>query len=348
MTVKAQHSPQGLTVRGMVLRWGPLPPAAGPARTQWCVEQGLKSLMTSRKKYGVALRKVIAHLPNGVADLPPTYPLHELHAETAALDIGRRRVRSWFGLRNQLGNLDERMHSYGLRLFGTEWQAAEKAIREALQGAADSFNWLDDACQDLGKEQLVDVASFTGQPSNPRSVGTLVDLAHASVHTAGEMVGGIFGCRMIYDDGRWYDECIVALLHLRFGNSVGLHVRYECSVCKNDPGDCEHEPGLTYLVQAARSTSDECTICGKAECFTHQIGSAYEIVANSKFADPRLREVSLTPRPRDPLARISGRSVDDDDLRARLGRLPEPDEVVLDHACMYPCSGFSEMPDPQS
>lgn len=345
MTTRTVHSPQGLIIRGLVLRLGVMPPAAGPARTQWCVEQGLESLMNSRKSYGITLRKVIAHLPNGAADLPPTYPLHELHTEEVALKIGRTRVRSWFGLRNRLDELDESMRGCGRRLFGADWQAAEEAIRLALQSAADSFNWLDDACQDLGPEQLVDVGSFTGQSGSPHPIGTLVDQAHALVHTAGEMVGGLFGCRVTYRDGRWYDECIVALLHLRFGNSAGLRMRYECSVCKQDPGDCEHEPGLSYSAHAARTDEGKCTICGEADCSVHLPGSTYEVVASAKLADPRLREVSLTQRPRDPLARIAGRSVEDEDLRARLGRLPRPDEVVLDHACMYPCRGFTQMPD---
>jgi hypothetical protein len=342
------RSPQGLIIRGRALRWGVMPPAAGPARAHWCIEQGVTSLMKSRKNYGTALRKVIIHLPNGAADLPPIYPLHESHAEECALNIGRTRVKSWFGLRNRLDELDESVRSCGRRLLGPDWQAAEEACRLALESAADSFNWLDDARHDLGREQLIDVESFTGQSGKPRPLGALVDQAHTMVHTAGEMVGGLFGCRITYRDGRWYDECIVALLHLRFGNSAGLWVRYECSVCRQDPGDCVHEPGLTYSVHAARTDEGMCTICGETDCSAHLPEGTYEVVASASLAHPQLREISITPRPRDPLARIAGRSVEDEDLRTRLGRLPRPDEVVLDHACMYPCRGFTEMPDSQS
>ena len=76
----------------------------------------------------------------------------------------------------------------------------------------------------------------------------------------------------------------------------------------------------------------------------HEPGTAHEVIADVELADPVLREVTLTPRPRDPLCRISGRSVDDDSLLISLGRLPEPDEIVLDHSCMYPCTGFNDMP----
>jgi hypothetical protein len=339
----AAHS-QGLILGGYVLRVGPLPPAAGPARTQWCVEHGLTSLADSRRNYGIALREVIAHLPNGTADLPLTYPMHERHSKETALNIGRERVSSWFGLRNRLNNLDRSMRGRGLRLFGPEWQKGEKAGRASLQSAADSFNWLDDARHDLDQEALIDVTSFPGRSTKPRPLGALIDQAHATVHTTGELVGGLFGCRMAYRDGRWHDECIVDLLHLRFGNSVGMHVRYECSICRRDPGDCEHEPGLSYKVPAARTEDGACTICNVMECSSHQPGNTYDVLADAKLANPQLREVSLTPRPRDPLTRITSRSVEDEDLRIQLGRVPKPDEIVLDHACMYPCRGFSGMP----
>ena len=328
----------------MVLRFGKLPPAAGPARTQWCVEHGLRALAESRKSYGAALRQVISHLPNGPDDLPAGYPLHVLHSRESALKIGRSRVRWWFGLRNQLNILDEKLQTGGMQHFGGVWRAAEKAARSALQGAADSYNWLDDARHDLSLGQLVDVGSFIGRSATPRSLDDLIDLSHAAVHNVGEVVGGLFGCPMEYEDGRWYDKCIVALTHLRFGNSAGLWMRYECAVCRKDPGDCEHEPGISYPVQAVLTAGGSCSICGSAQCLVHQPGTTYEVVARAKLADPKLREVSLTPRPRDPLARISSRSVENRDLRAVLGRLPEPDEVVLDHGCMYPCQGFSEMP----
>jgi hypothetical protein len=285
----------------------------------------------------------LANLPSGF-DLPPTYPLHELHSEKVAIDIGCGRVESWFGLRRRLDALDKSMRQCNLMPNDVEWQAADKASRTALQSAADGFNWLDDARKDLDHDDIIDITSFTHQSTEPQTAGTLVDQAHTMVHSAGELVGGLFGCRITYDEDRWYDECIVSLLHLRFGNSAGLRVRYECTICREDPGDCEHEPGQTYAMSAARSGEDVCTVCDKADCLVHEPGVIYEKVADAKLADPYLREVTLTPRPRDPLCRITGRSVDNDYLRATFGRIPKSSEIVLDHTCMYPCTGFQDMP----
>ena len=323
--------PEGLIIGGRILRVGALPPAAGPARTQWCVDQGLSALTDSRKQHGTALRTVMLHLPNGPADLPSPYPLHELHPKSRALVIGRSRVASWFALRR--------------RLPGGGWESAEQPGRAGLQAAADAFNWLDDARQDLGEEALVDVASFIGRAAKPQSVGSLIETAHATVHASGELVGGLFGCRITYEEGRWTDRCIVDLLHLRFGNSPGMAVRHLCSVCGLDAGDCGHEMGEPYTVRAARIGDGQCTVCRENDCAVHQPGTDYQVIARETLADPRLREVSLTPRPRDPLARIASRSVEDERLQAQLGRLPHPDEMVLDHACMYPCTGFVHLPD---
>jgi len=343
MTIERTRPTEGLRLRSAILHVGVMPPAAGPARTEWCIERGLTSIKDARRNYGLALRKVLAQLPPGI-DLPSTYPLHELHSEKTAIAIGSGRVEFWFGLRQRLDALHESLRQRNAKLYGAEWQVADKASRSALQSAADGFNWFDDARQDLNLEQLIDISSFTGQPTSPQSVGALVDQAHALVHSVGELVGGLFGCRITFEEDCWYDECIVSLLHLRFGTSAGLRVRYECTVCWKDPGDCGHEPGQTYTVNAARSKEGVCTVCGEAECLAHEPGAMYKIVADAKLADPYIREVTLTPRPRDPLCRITSRSVDDDSLRARLGHIPTPDEVVLDHTCMYPCTGFRDMP----
>src|ERR1700740_1007244 len=99
-----------------------MPPAAGPARTEWVIERGLMSLREARRSYGSALRTVLAHLPHGL-DLPPAYPLHELHAEEAAIDIGRRRVEAWFSLRKALDTLDKSMRQHDTMLYGEEWEA---------------------------------------------------------------------------------------------------------------------------------------------------------------------------------------------------------------------------------
>jgi hypothetical protein len=347
MTAATHCAGQGLRIHGYALRWGELPPAAGPARISYCLQQGWEAFGKAQKHYGTAMRGVITRLPNGGHGLPPFYPLHELHDEETALAIGRQRVESWFALHKRIHARDRRMRKeIGVGFLGTQWDEVEKHSRAALGKAAEAFNWFDDARQDLGDETLIGIADSVDGSVDSRSVGSLVDASHALVHATGELVGGLFGCKMAYENGRWFDECIVALLHLRFGNSAGLNTRYECSVCHLDVGEgCGHEPGESYSVEATRTETGECTICDKQDCTIHIPGEVSEIVAQYQFADVDIREISLTPRPRDPLARITGRSVDDERFIRQMGRLPLEGELVLDHACMYPCRGFRDFPE---
>ena len=85
--------PSGRIVESLILRIGEMPPAAGPARAQWCVSQGLAALADARRNHGIALCAAMAHLPHGPSDLPRPYPLHSLHPEPLALVVGRARVR---------------------------------------------------------------------------------------------------------------------------------------------------------------------------------------------------------------------------------------------------------------
>src|SRR5450755_6444 len=342
--VLEQPDGQGLLIKGRVLNFGPLPPPAGPARTDWCVERGLAALSSAGRNYGACMLIIMVHLPSGPNSLPKPYMMENTHCEKKSLVIGRSRVQQWFGLRSRMDSLDKAMHSLGLKLYDSKWHEAEKLGRAALQSSTDAFNWLDDAQLDLGAERLIDVASYLTSMHEPRPMGELVDSSHALVHRAGEVVGGFFGCDMKYEKGRWFNECIVVLMHLRLGNSAGMRVRFRCSICQEDPGDCQHEVGETYPIEGGTSTDGECLICDEKGCAEHLPGTMYEVIAALRVVDATLREVSLTPRPRDPLARIAGRSVNHEYLVQQLGRSPVEGERILDHSCMYTCRGFQGMP----
>lgn len=84
---------------------------------------------------------------------------------------------------------------------------------------------------------------------------------------------------------------------------------------------------------------DVCSACDRAGC-GHAPGEPARVICGSLLADIDLVEVSLVPRPRDPLARITSREVDAEELAGMLGRAPRPGERVLDHSCMHHCSGM--------
>jgi hypothetical protein len=338
---------RGLRIGGRVARYNvPLPPPAGPARTEFCIIEGVRALNAGRRKYGQALIGVGAHFPRRLADLPPKYPLHEQHSELWSRRLGRARGRAWFRLRNQIDDLDDAARTLGARHLGRAWAGAESAARSALEAAVAAFNWLDDVAQDLDESISIDVDSFSCATGirgwGLVTTGALLDQAHNLAHLAGELAGGLFGCRLVHDGEEWTKRCPLSLMHIRLGNSPGMTVRYSCWICGQDPAECDHEPGKAYNVVAAHSNG-ECNICrfSDSDSCEHIVGQVYHVRAGRSIVEADLHEVSLVLRPRDPLARIESINCEDDRMRGRFGFVPSPDSMLLCHDCMYPCTGFS-------
>ncbi|GII32301.1 hypothetical protein Pmi06nite_57430 [Planotetraspora mira] len=226
--------------------------------------------------------------------------------------------------------------------LGPLWECAEDDARIALKSCIDAFNWFEDLLWDLSPDHRIDFMSKerSVDPISVVTLGRLVDDAHAWAHRAGELVGGIFGCRMTHDGQDWQDECALSLMHVRLGNSVGMTTNYVCSICGVVCWDCDHEPGNNYFIIATRD-EEVCNICRDAqEVCTHTVGSTYDKRAEPTMQVLELREISLVPRPRDPLARIKGRGIDETDLIDYFGFAPPSDANLLCHKCMYTCEGF--------
>jgi hypothetical protein len=231
-------------------------------------------------------------------------------------------------------SLDDHVRTY----LDGRLTAAEHHARAALQAICNAYNYLDDLTHDY-PGSLVEVKS-----GEMKALEDLLDHCHGLIHRYGELVGGLFGCYLEHKDDGWYDGCLVSLLHLRFGNSTGFTARYICVICGAAAGDCDHHPREKYPRMAQVTSNGYCDICVDS-CQDHQPGVTYEVQAGFRLADIDVLEVSMVSRPRDPLTRITQRSVDPQMIVDRLGRLPEPGEPVLCHACMYPCDGFRHLDD---
>jgi hypothetical protein len=252
--------------------------------------------------------------------------------------VGRSRVERWFGLRRAFdARMDSLSDRWGANLID-EFNEAERHARSALQAVCNAYNYLDDLTYDY-EGYVIEV-----RPGEDRPLEEVLDHCHHLVHRYGELVGGLFGCPVEYKDDDWYDTCVVSLLHLRFGNSAGFTARYICAVCGEGAGDCHHNLGDSYPLTAGLNADGYCDIC-EDECEAHKVGSIYETEAGYRITDAMMQEVSLVRRPRDPLTRITHRSVNPERLIDRLGRLPEPGEPVLCHSCLYPCEGFRHLGD---
>lgn len=138
--------------------------------------------------------------------------------------------------------------------------------------------------------------------------------AHAVLDEEGRFTRETFGCALEQEEDGYWVTCPVALAHNRVGMSIGAIVREaRCSICLQDPHDCEHIIGEQY-------DGDRCVrMIIKAD----------------------LLEVSFVTRPADPDARIHRLSVSTKELRARLGPNWQPGMRVSCDRCLTPCDGLS-------
>jgi hypothetical protein len=189
----------------------------------------------------------------------------------------------------RLEMLGERSRKAALKEFGRALRAnrpaeAEEAARRALALATDAFNYLEDT----------DGASQ----------------CHDTVHAIGEYVASNFGCDREHNGKIWLTRCPLLLSHFRIGFSMGFTATRFCTICGEDIFDCPHILGHEYPRFGGPGPGGDCLVCGADDCLDHMQGNEYLAEAQSVIRDvDELREVSLVPRPRDPLARISALSL---------------------------------------
>ncbi|WP_157407778.1 hypothetical protein [Actinomadura atramentaria] len=335
----SDRAPASSKISSLILRADVrIPPPKGPARQQQCCIEGVNAIEKAKRAYGRALGELDRLFPGVIAQLPQTPPGVNKIPRGHGRSYGKQRVEQWF-------SWHYRLKAAGIRTKAnaSTWRQAEQNARESLKHAVAAYNWLDDLIFDIppSSEILLDCDVKT----HIFILDDAITEAHDLVHRTGELVGGIFGCRLKHDKGDWKSECQVSISHLRFGFSPGMLVRHLCNVCGIDPGDCDHEVGEEYMSTVNRFEG-HCNVCSKAEC-SHIIGSAIRLVACEINTGIEIQEVSLVARPRDPLARVSSRGIDNEELIDFFGFLPDPAAHLLCHECMYPCAGFKYLPDHQ-
>ncbi|GAA4560481.1 hypothetical protein GCM10023175_70600 [Pseudonocardia xishanensis] len=145
----------------------------------------------------------------------------------------------------------------------------------------------------------------------------LFDSAHQVLDACGQLAREQFpdGCHFDYDDDGYHQSCPVALAHNRVGLSPGMIILdSECSICHQDPEDCDHITGHEY---------------GAERCI--KIIKEAEII-----------EVSLVARPNFPDARISRVGVPLRDIKEALGDSFSAGDPVLCGRCLGECEGVVE------
>lgn len=201
--------------------------------------------------------------------------------------------------------------------------AAEARLREALHLVVGAFNWLED----------------TG----------LEDEALEFIHEVGKEAHERYpdGCRLLWDDSGYWQECPVWLMHKRVGLSPGIVHGAVCSACGLDAAECEHSPNQVVTVHGGPGPSGRCPVCLKGACL-HSPDHVYVVRPAVIPIDAELQEISLVARPRDPDARITKQEIGESELRAYGPALRYGEVEVLCSLCILPCPGLTRLPgDPQ-
>lgn len=212
----------------------------------------------------------------------------------------------------------ENMARARLQVFMGNEATAEPVARAALADFAGAMNWLEDMPE--------------------------FEVAHYRLDEAGRWVRETFGCWLKHGGTGYTRTCPADLAHLRVGNSPGMtNIVRECSVCGQDPRSptCRHIKGRAYSA-TRRLIGDRCNLCDRKDC-DHEDGEAGVVVCGHLIVSADLVEISLVPRPAQPMARIGEVDVDVGLLEALLGpRGWAPGMEVSCDKCLSACHGVRE------
>lgn len=324
-----------MRIGGRILRTGVyLPPDAGPARAEHCLEKGMKSLEYALRAWGATCLDLGPILATTTSRRPQRVRVRPGQPDSLFAYLHAEEVKEWKRIRRGVQEWLDDPVVVAARWPDRVFKNAEQSARHALTAAVEAFYWFDDVLWDYNEEVRVDLGTW--QPE----LGTLAERAHALAHDVGETVGGLFGCTMRHDKGAWLRRCALTIMHNRLGQSPGMSMDYECGICGGDPLDCPHEAGNHYSMVADRR-DDFCTICSEREC-EHTPGEQYQVRARLRPVNLQLHEVSVVPRPSDPLARFTEIEVEPERMREEIGFVPAPDATLFCYSCIGSCSGFRE------
>lgn len=205
-----------------------------------------------------------------------------------------------------------------LQLFLGKRADAESLARAALTDFAGAMNWLEDTPE--------------------------FEVAHYRLDEAGRWLRERFGCWLERDGETYNRTCPADLAHIRVGFSPGMRdVTRMCSVCGLDPRRCRHVTGKMYMAPR-RLIADRCNQCHLTNC-DHEDGEVGPVACYHVITEVgHLHEVSIVPRPAQPMARLRRVRVRTEDLDAQLGSRGwvAGMEVSCDK-CLTACRGVREV-----
>jgi len=144
------------------------------------------------------------------------------------------------------------------------------------------------------------------------------------MHELGKIIHNRFGCRFKFNGTDYYSDCPVDLSHIDFGLSWGGEESIICSICGEDPIDCDHIPGRKYNHIACEVIRGGCNICWEKSGCQHILGEYYDNVEAIGIAiDMKPTHVAIVSDPACPSARVQARPVSKEDISIIIKNWPK-------------------------
>lgn len=194
-----------------------------------------------------------------------------------------------------------------------DWAIAEQQARQALHFYARSLDWAEDTAAE--------------------------EEAHRLMDEAGAWVRSTFGCWVAKEGDAYRQTCPVALAHNRLGFSIGGSATRICSLCGDDLSECEHLPGVAYMVPGGSAGLGWCRVCLEEAC-DHNPEDLYRVSVVARIEELDVSEISLVTKPANPEARLIRVDVPVSELQAEFGSDFVPGPAIRCDRCLSPCDGL--------
>ncbi|TWA98107.1 hypothetical protein [Gluconacetobacter diazotrophicus] len=104
------------------------------------------------------------------------------------------------------------------------------------------------------------------------------------MHTLGKFLLENYGCALGFKDGCYFTSCPNLLLHHDYGFSLRALEKYKCSICNEDPIDCDHRTGRMYRNITCHEFDNRCNICcSDIDKCGHILGNTYDDIEAIKI-----------------------------------------------------------------
>ena len=128
------------------------------------------------------------------------------------------------------------------------------------------------------------------------------------MHDIGRFLSENYGCALGFKNGYYYTSCPNMLLHQDYGFSLRGFQKHKCSICNEDPIDCDHRTGRKYNNIKCREFNGRCNICCghiHVGLCNHTLNEVYDDVKAVKLVtDLEIITFDVVKEPESVFARI--------------------------------------------